>query len=261
MNTEMHITNGNDKRTNFIVGLFGLLMLGLVATGCAPTYTDYSTFIQTPKPEVSSTIYRMEPPDVVLINSKRVREINGHTEMIGPDGRLTLPLIGPVYVAGMTTDELSELLTEKSESYYDDAEVTARVVGYNSKKIFVFGQVGAPGRYSYNGTNTILDLMAKAGPTAMADANRIQILRPNEDGELIRRMTVSINDMVKNGDISLNARLIEGDIVYVPPTPLAAVGLGLQQLLIPIQPAASTLTAPNELYEPISGRQAYGESQ
>lgn len=221
------------------MGTVAVLMMG----GCT-TFTDYDAFIQEPRPVVTATEYRMAPPDVVLVTSKRVREINNHREIIRPDGKLTLPLLGSVYVAGRTCEEVSADLQKMARDFYEDADVSVRIVSFQSKRIYVFGEVGRPGPYSYNGTNTVLDTMASAQPSRLADPGRIQILRPSADGRLVRRMTISLDEMVKRGDTQLNAVLEEGDIIYVPANPLAAVGLVLQQLLLPLQPAASIVQGP-----------------
>lgn len=219
------------------------VLLALAPMGCT-RHTDFNAFLPEPRPVVTSTTYRMMPPDMVLITSKTVRELNGHTEQISPDGRLTLPLLGGVYVANRTAEDLAAELRTRYAEYYKDADVNVRVVGYNSKKIFVWGEVGTPGPYPYNGANTILETLARAQPTRLADPGRIHILRPNKDGQLIKRMTIDLNDMVKDGDVALNAVLEQNDIIYVPANALATVGLALQQLLLPIQPAAATVQAP-----------------
>ncbi|MBI1338146.1 MAG: hypothetical protein GC164_14470 [Phycisphaera sp.] len=240
------------------------LILGAAVVLCGSfgckTYTDYSAFIKEPRPLVTSTEYRLSPPDVVLISSKRVRELNGHSETIRPDGMLTLPLLGSVFVAGRTCEEVSAQLQQAAREYYEDADVSVRVVGFNSKKIFVFGEVSTAGPFPYNGANTILETLARAQPTRLADPSRIQVLRPNSKGELIKRMTISLDKMVKQGDTELNAVLEEGDIIYVPANPLAAVGLAFQQLLLPIQPAASTVAGPTDIYSSFRA-QPYGSAE
>ena len=199
-----------------ITGLL-LLVCAFMLSGCAKTYTDYSSFINEPRPVVTATEYRMAPPDTVQIYSKRVREIHRHTEVISPDGKINLPLLGRVYVAGKTTEEVEAELQLLAQEYYEDADVSVRVRDYASKKIFVFGEVSRPGPYAYNGANTVLGTMAKAQPTRLADPTKIQVMRPNADGELIRKMTVDLDKMVKEGDTLLNAVMEEGDIIYVPP--------------------------------------------
>jgi polysaccharide export outer membrane protein len=192
------------------------------------------------------------PPDVIRITSKRIREIHGHNEQVSPDGRLTLPLLGPIFVAGRTTEDIAAELRLLASEFYEDADVTVRVIGYNSKKIFVFGEVAAPGAYQYNGANTILATLAKVQPTRLADPENIQVLRPNRDGKLVRRMTISLDKMVKEGDTSLNAVLEEGDIIYVPANLLAKIGLTFQQILLPIQPAASIVAGPEDIDDSVN---------
>ncbi|QQE12057.1 polysaccharide export protein [Planctomycetota bacterium] len=252
---------GFDLHNSIVKGkALSLLCIVMLAVGCAaPTYTDYSAFINDPEPLVSSEEYRLAPPDAIAITSKRVREVANLREQIRPDGRINLPLLGSVFVAGKTCEELSVELSSLAREYYEDADITVHVIGFASKKIFVFGEVSGPGSYSYNGTNTVLSTLAIAQPTRLADPTRIQILRPDADGQMRKRMTVNMDRMVKEGDTSLNALLEEGDVIYVPPNPLASVGLAFQQLLLPLQPAASTVKGPTDIYDHSQSR-VYGNN-
>lgn len=231
------------------------VVLGL--TGCAAQYTDYSAFIREPKPLVTSSSYIIAPPDRINMESKRVREINNQSRIVSPDGKINLPLIGEVMAAGKTPVELSDELSDIAQQYYEDAKITVWVAGYNSKKIFVFGEVTAPGKYAYFGANTVLGTMAMAQPTRLADPSKVQVLRPSPDGQLRKRMTIDLNEMVKKGDTTLDAVLEEGDILYVPPNPLAAVGLALQQVLLPLQPLSATVRNPANIYDNAQS-EAYG---
>ncbi|MCC7192895.1 MAG: polysaccharide biosynthesis/export family protein [Phycisphaeraceae bacterium] len=231
---------------------------GLSLMGCT-TYRDYGAFVKDPRPVVTTTEYRIAPPDVITISSKRVREINGHTEQVRPDGKITLPLLGSFNVTGKTPEECSAELEKLAKEYYEDADVSLRVAGFNSKRIFVFGEVNSPGPYAYTGTNTILDTLAVAQPTRLADPDHIHILRPDRHGKLVKRMTINMNDMVKRGDTTLDAVLEEGDIMYVPANGLAAIGLAMQQVLLPIQPAAATVRGPADISGTMQSR-PYGTS-
>ncbi|MEQ9453246.1 MAG: polysaccharide biosynthesis/export family protein [Phycisphaeraceae bacterium] len=224
---------------------FGLTAAGTV--GCQPTYTDYSAFVRVPRPAVTATEYRMAPPDSIAISSKRVREINGVNQQIRPDGMITLPLIGEVFVAEKTPLELGAELEELAKSYYNDADVTVRVTSFSSKKIYVFGEVGRSGPFAYNGTNTVFDTLARAQPSRLANPEKIQVLRPNPDGTMRRMMTVNYNKMVQKGDTTLDAVLEENDVIYVPPSALASIGLAAQQLLLPLLPAAAVVNGPADI--------------
>ncbi len=228
--------------------------------GCT-RHKDFSAFVKDPEPVVSATEYRMAPPDVVMIYSKRVREVNGHTEAIRTDGRISLPLLGSVMIAGKTPEEVSAELALMARDYYEDADVSLRVVGYESKRIFVWGHVGAPGPYPYNGRNTVYRTLSQAQPTYLADFGRVEVLRPNRDGTLVKRMTIDINKMIEDGNLEHDAMLEENDVIYVPANPLAAVGLALQQVLLPIQPAAQTVNGPADIGRSATGRRPYGSER
>ena len=231
------------------VALMMMLAGVLSMTGCKkiPVYSDYASFVPFEPKLVSSKEYRVAPPDVLLLQSKRFREIDDHQEMIRPDGKLTLPLIGSLYVTGMTIEEIGELISKKAQEFYQDAEVSVRVVGYNSKKIYVFGEVGSQGGFPYDGANSILETLALAMPTRMADHSKIMILRPNRDKSKIRRMTINWKSMIERGDTHLDAILEEGDIIFVPANGYAEIGYKMQQLLLPISGVSSVVGGANQL--------------
>lgn len=236
---------------------FGTIII-LLTGGCA-MYSDHHAFMQDSRPVVSAQAYRLAPPDAVMILSSNVRELHGQQQTISPDGKLHLPMVGSVYVAGKTCEEVSIELERLANERYGNADIAVRVVSYESQKIYVFGEVARPGPYVYNGSNTLLGTLAQAQPTRLADPQRIHVLRPDEKGELIQRMTINVDDMIKRGETRYNAQLIDGDIIYVPANGLASVGLVLQQLLIPFQPSNTRVQAPatvihNHYYvQPASG--------
>ncbi len=240
------------RSTDYRWMLAAFAFLALTALAGCQTHHDFGAFVREPRPLASAVPYRLQPPDVVQVSSKRVREINGHVEMIRPDGYITLPLLGPTYVAGRTPEEVSAELQAIAREFYEDADVSVRVAEYRSKKIYVFGEVTVAGAYTYNGANTVLGTLAQAQPTRLSDPSRVQVLRPNADGKLVRRMTIDLNAMIQEGDTTLDAVLEEGDIIYVPANGLAAVGLTLQQLLLPLQPAAATVRAPSDIDEDLN---------
>ena len=234
-----------------------LLILG----GCSsnPQFTDYHAFIQEPRMPASNEQYLIGPPDVLEFRSTRVREIGTYRETVSPDGFVNVPLIGRTYVAGRTVASLQQELEQRASFYYQDADVNVRVNRYASKKIFVFGQVKAPGEYFYNGSNTVMNTLARAQPTPRADPSSISIVRPDENGELRARMTINLDHMIQTGDTTLNAVLQEGDIVYVPPTGIAKATISFEQLLMPFTPLSELINGPADVGESASGDRPYGD--
>lgn len=256
----MPYTTSPTSRSALAASFVVLAFLMLVGCSNNPKFTDYHAFIQEPRMPASSTPYLIGPPDVLEFRSTRVREIGTYRETVSPDGFVNVPLLGRVYVAGRTVQSLQQELEQRAGFYYQDADVNVRVNLYASKKIFVFGQVGAPGPYFYNGSNTILNTLAQAKPTDLADPSAIAIVRPDENGDLRARMTINLDHMIQTGDTTLNAVLQDGDIIYVPPTGVAKVALGLRQILIPLQPLAATIKGPAEIGQSTTGDRPYGDN-
>ncbi len=253
LNIHAHMPDYPLRRLRLLGWATAWLLVVLALAGCSPKFSDFDAFIPETQPLVTATEYRVMPPDVLIITSKRVREIDRHTETVRPDGKITLALLGSHFVAGKTVEQISAELQVIAREFYQDADVSVRVAGFNSKKVFVWGEVMAPGPYPYTGANTIMSTLSMAQPTRLADHGRIDVLRPGRDGVMVKRMTIDLDKMIKEGDMALNAVLEEGDVLYVPPTPMAAVGLALQQVLLPIQPAVSTASGASELTMRASG--------
>ncbi len=233
----------------------------LMLSGCNnnPQFTDYHAFIQEPRMPASNTQYLIGPPDVLEFRSTRVREIGTYRETVSPDGYVNVPLLGRTYVAGRTVESLQQELEQRAGFYYQDADVNVRVNRYASKKIFVYGQVRAPGEYFYNGSNTVMSALARAQPTERADPSSVLIVRPDENGELRARMTVNLDHMIQTGDTTLNAVLQEGDVVYVPPTGIAKATMSIEQLIMPLTPLSSLVNGPAEISESATGDRPYGD--
>lgn len=247
-------------RVAFSAALACLMLLLL--SGCAgnPQYTDYHAFIQEPRLPASSSPYLVGPPDVLEFKSARVKEVQNYRQVVSPDGFVDVPLLGRIYVAGRTVISIQEELEERGRFYYADATINVRVSQYASKKIFVFGQVSSPGAYFYNGSNTILDTLAQAKLTELADPESVLIVRPDENGELRARMTIDIDHMIQTGDTTLNSVLQDGDVVYVPPTRLAKAKLGIEQLLLPLTPLSTLINGPAIAVESANGQRPYGDN-
>jgi protein involved in polysaccharide export with SLBB domain len=97
------------------------------------------------------------------------------------------------------------------------------------------------------------DDLAKA--TKKAEKTALQ-----PDGEA-HVMVINLMKMIQNGDLSRNVLLKPNDVIYVPPNPLAAMGLAMQQLLLGIQPAAQTIQVPASALYSVRSAQNIGSSK
>ena len=227
-----------------------LLMIALLAVslsavgGCTvPHYTDYDAFMKTPRPIVGGKPYVIEPPDSIRITAPNAPEIHNQGASLRPDGFITLPLLGEMFAAGKTPKQLGAEIEEQILQYYEDVTVQVEVTGFNSKEFYMAGELGG-GVSRYTGRDNVLNaVVGRVGRTAWPE--KMIVIRPNEEGELIRRMSVNFKEMVEKGDLRYNAVLEEGDIIFMPINPVAAVGVVVQNLLSPVQPVLRAVGSPS----------------
>jgi len=96
-------------------------------------------------------------------------------------------------------------------------KISARIVNWDSKRIYVLGEVNSPGAFAYIGNETVLDAILEAGGLN-ADANQHQIIitRPSDCDSCRTVMQVCYDQVVQLGDTSTNYQLQPGDRVFVP---------------------------------------------
>lgn len=127
-------------------------------------------------------------------------------------GIMQFPLIGPVKVGGLTNDEATDLLVQKLSKYIQKPRVTLRVQAYRSKRIYVDGEVKAPGLQAIDDIPmTLVEALNRAGglvPTA--DQSRITVTR----GE--KTYHINMQQLVQRGINPSNIMLAHGDVVRVP---------------------------------------------
>lgn len=246
-------------------------ILALASAGCYDA-GEVTAFVREPRLPVSATEYRILPPDELFVTSIRVPEVNAVRIRVRPDGKINLPLVGEIDAANRTPREIEEAIKTAATKYYQEVDATVQVAGFSSRRFYVFGQVSRPGAIAWTGSDTFLDAIAQAQPTALAWPERIVVIRglePTQGGyassqpsdaykllgvhdysrkaEKPKTMTVNLMAMVKHGDMSNNILLQPNDVIYVQPNPFAEVALGMERVFFPIRAATNGLSDYREL--------------
>jgi len=145
--------------------------------------------------------------------------------IIGPDGRITIPLAGSLKVADLTRSQASTLIANSLAPYYKDLTVTVDVEKYGSNRVIVLGNVKNPGVLYFDSTPTLLDAIARGGLMANAPSNGTPALGGNHDGIPERCAIYRGNDTVvwvdlrallRGGSTMADIRLKRNDVVFVP---------------------------------------------
>ena len=171
-----------------------------------PTTAD----LRTP---VESSQFALGVADVIRVSVWKNADLS-QTVTVGPDGFVSLPLLGDVHVAGMTANQLAQSLSSRLNAYVVSAQVTVSVVEIRSRQVYVMGQVAKPGEYSLVAPITVLQLIAQAGGlNTFAKRKEIFVLRGTKGN--VQRLKFNYVNAIR-GDVHQNIDLQPGDTVVVP---------------------------------------------
>ena len=131
---------------------------------------------------------------------------------INEDGKLFFPLVGALPAAGLTVPQFRDRLTQALTKYIKDPQVDVDVAAFRSQRVFVAGEVKAPG------VVPITDIPLKitdaigfvGGTTPEADLGVAQLSRAAQS------ITLDLNRLYYGGDMSLNLLLQHGDVLTLP---------------------------------------------
>jgi len=141
--------------------------------------------------------YRLGPADKVRLIVFGEDALSGEFVVSG-NGKVSLPLIGEVQAAGLTTrafqDEVQNALRA---GYLKDPRVSAEVL--NFRPYYIMGEVSSPGKYPYTDDLTVVNAVATAGGfTYRANKGKVYIKRIGEERE--RSYPLTGTTKVRPGD-------------------------------------------------------------
>jgi polysaccharide export outer membrane protein len=191
-----------------------LAAAGLALAACAHS----EGAIQEPVAEASTqeaapVASTLGPGDVVEVRVFQEPELSG-VYQVGTQGDIIFPLCKQVVVGGLTANGAAASIRDcLAEKYLRDPQVSVLVKEYNSKKVFVFGEVQKPGTFPYQDGMSVVQAVTLAGGfTKTASQNSTSVTR--RVGGTETKIKVSVQDIAL-GKAS-NFTLEPGDIVYVP---------------------------------------------
>jgi polysaccharide export outer membrane protein len=197
-----------------------------------PPTAGPATFEPAPAPRPAAPElggdYEIGPEDILRVT------VYGHEDLtqaivVQADGTFTFPLVARNPGAGSSPNELARNpTTALAKGFVRNPQVTVVVQEYRSQSVFVVGEVSRPGTYPLQGRTTVVEILAKAGPTQNA-GEEVTVVRPRvaaqgpilpsevagEQAEVIR---VNVRD-IKMGKLDQNVVLRPHDTVFVYAAP------------------------------------------
>lgn len=163
--------------------------------------------------EAANPIYQIGSGDVVRVEVFGRPEVSGK-HVVGPDGRISVPIVGELALAERTREEARLLLEQRLRLYFTAPHVTLGVDDYASNQVTVLGRVERAGMQKFPHPPTLAEVLAGAGAMPILDKQatltRCAIMRGRD-----KLIWVDLKALL-NGDPAYNLRMKKGDIVFIP---------------------------------------------
>jgi polysaccharide export outer membrane protein len=167
-----------------------------------------------PAAEVSQD-YRIGEGDVLQINVLGEQTASVPSAMVRTDGKISMPLIKEVAVAGLTPSEVEKIITEQLSKMIRVPDVTVIVAQSNSQRIFMVGAVKKEGPLHYSYRMTVMQAISESGGlTDYAKKKKIYVIH-SENGRQFS-FPFDYDAVMKGQHMEMNRLLQAGDTVVVP---------------------------------------------
>lgn len=161
--------------------------------------------------------YVIAEPDVLSISVWKEPELKTRVN-VRPDGKISFPLIGDLYVRGLTPDELKQVLAEKLSKYIINPLVFVKVEKIESQRVFVLGAIANPQVIPLTHKTTLLEAITRAGGVKtgefageeVGDISNAYVSRGNAI------LDVDFYKLLRENDMKQNIFLQSGDFIYIP---------------------------------------------
>lgn len=156
--------------------------------------------------------YIVGPGDSFILQIFGATDIQ-YTLVVTREGKLLVPEIGALQVAGLTFEEVKTVITETIAESRVGVEVVVTLSNLHSIQVMIVGEVVQPGSYTVSGLSSLVNTLITTGGVRRTGTLRdIQVKR---GGRVVAQL--DLYDLLLRGDSSNDIYLRQGDVVFVPP--------------------------------------------
>jgi polysaccharide export outer membrane protein len=213
-----------------------LVLCGLIGAGCAttpavqvvppepvassPAMTEINNAITLAARQTAgqSVDYTLGPEDLLQITIFNIPEgevgiTPRKTEVrVSQDGKITLPLLGEVMVAGLTPAVLEQQLRQGYDKYLHRPQIGVLVSEHRSQQVSITGAVRTPGVIQLTGPMTLVDLLSMAGGIGERAGGQVHIYRQGPEGR--QTFVIDLLALASNPGV-VNMPVQGGDVINV----------------------------------------------
>jgi polysaccharide export outer membrane protein len=169
------------------------------------------------------------PTDIArdyLVGSQDVLKISVYehpdletTVRVSEDGRITFPLIGDLEVKNLSVQQIEKKIASRlSDGIIPNPQVTVFIEQFKGTRVTVMGEVTKPGQYEITGPTSVVEAISMALGMTENAGHTIMLFKKDSATQNpgYKRIAIDVDRLFKEGDLSLNVQLQNGDIIYVP---------------------------------------------
>jgi polysaccharide export outer membrane protein len=132
---------------------------------------------------------------------------------VNRDGTLSFPELGPISVEGKTFEAARQEIESRIAKQMIGTQASVSMAQTRGIQVFVLGEAKNPGSYTVSGLSTVMSALYAAGGVSTTGSLRdIQLKR---QGAVVRRL--DLYDLLLRGDTSNDAKILPGDVIFIPP--------------------------------------------
>ena len=159
--------------------------------------------------------YRLQPSDVLELEYEYTPEYN-QTVTVGPDGTVTLRLVGTVKVEGLSLDEATSAIKAKASVPLNHPELSLTLKEFVKPHFTIYGEVQKPGVYDMHGGVTVLQAIAISGGQKESSKQTQVVLLRKVNGDMAEVKVINTKTMSTAGGVKEDFALKPDDMIIVP---------------------------------------------
>jgi protein involved in polysaccharide export with SLBB domain len=161
--------------------------------------------------------YKLGPGDEVIIDVWGAAE-NTIRQTISPEGSISVSTLGPVYLNGMTVKEANSYLQREFSKIYagvsgNSSQVKLTLGSIRTIQVNIMGEVAVPGTYRLSSFSSVFHALYRAG--GVSGIGSLRSIRVMRGGRKVA--DIDVYDYILQGKSMDDIRLMENDIIIVPP--------------------------------------------
>ena len=171
--------------------------------------------------------YRIQVADKLAIQSYYDQQLN-QDSIVRPDGRISLVLIGEIVAVNKTPGDLSAEIKEAYAQHLGDPDINVMVNEISPRRMYIGGEIRSPSEHIIEGSLTLMQVISLAGGfRETANFNQVLLLRSRDN--ILETHQIDTDKILTN-EIQ-DVFLAQNDVIFVPRTKIADMGLFVDQYL------------------------------